>query len=123
MNWSLLISLSALLVSVLSPTLTALVNNAHSAKQERIRFRQEHQFAAISNYLRAAGIVCGYWIPENMSVYLSCCGEMYFYTPEKLWHFIDEISSALLEKNTRAAQTWLLEFGKELSKAGLSPKP
>ena len=121
-DWSLVIAIAALLVSVLSPTLTAIVNNSHARKMHELEFYQSHRVSAIESFIRSAGRCCGDGAMENFGEHGAHFGEIYMYIPETLWPMVDDINAALAEPDYKKAQSALLKFCKELSRAGLAPK-
>lgn len=120
-DWSLVIAAAALLVSVLSPTLTAIVNNHHEYKKRISDFEQEHRIAAIEAYVRSTGAVCGNGTNESFAQYGAHCGEIYLYVPKELWPKIDTIAEKLQEPDYISASKELHSLCKELSLKGLSP--
>lgn len=121
-DWSLVIAVAALLVSVLSPTLTSLVNNRHTQKMIELDFDQNHRIAAIESYIHAVGLCCGNGTMDSFGEYGAHVGEIYLYLPESLWPLVDKIGDALKEPDYEAALESLATFCKELSRAGLTPQ-
>ena len=120
--WSLMIALAALLISVLSPIFTSIINNRHDWSVKRSEYEMNHRIAAIEGYIRAAGAVCGEGKYESFSDYWEHCGEIYLYLPKEMWCSVDAINRALDEINYDMAKTELTKLCKNIAESGINLK-
>ena len=88
---SIIISGIALVVSVVSPVLTAAINNHHETKMYKLRFHDEHKAIVIENYLQAAGRCISAKDDIAFQNYGEAYGEIFFYAPESLWNKITSL--------------------------------
>lgn len=103
---ALIISISALLFSVLSPIVTAIINGHYSIKEKDLAMRSnsakenndfyiKHRAKVIEAYLSAAGRVI-YYDDKNASTnFGKCAAEIYLYIDESEWHYIDSINQGI----------------------------
>lgn len=75
-------SITALIISVLSPFITMFLNHRHELKMYKLRFRVEHKAAIIEQYLNCASEVIQYATPETRSAFGAAHGKMLLYADE-----------------------------------------
>lgn len=103
---ALIISISALLLSVLSPIVTAIINGHYSIKEKNLAmlsnnvkenndFYIKHRAEVIEAYLSAAGRVIYYNDKKASSNFGKCATEIYLYIDESDWHYIDSINQGI----------------------------
>lgn len=103
---ALIISISALLFSVLSPIVTAIINGHYSIKEKDLAMRSnsakenndfyiKHRAKVIEAYLSAAGRVIYYDDKKASTNFGKCAAEIYLYIDESEWHYIDSINQGI----------------------------
>lgn len=103
---ALVISISALLFSVLSPIVTAIINGHYSIKEKDLAMRSnsakenndfyiKHRAKVIEAYLSAAGRVIYYDDKKASTNFGKCAAEIYLYIDESEWHYIDSINQGI----------------------------
>ena len=111
--WSAIISGIALVAAVLSPVITAIVNNTHQSKIDRQRYFDEHRAQVIENYIRSVGELCEDVDREQFRrSYGKNSKEIYLYLPESLWGKIDQIDYSVYQRHHRQACILLTELCK-----------
>ena len=103
---ALVISISALLFSILSPIVTAIINGHYSIKEKNLTmlsnsakenndFYIKHRAKVIEAYLSAAGKVVYFNDKKASSNFGKCATEIYLYIDESEWHYIDSINQGI----------------------------
>lgn len=110
-----IISAIALLSSILSPVLVALINNRHLRKTAELNFYVQHRAEAIENYLSAAGEAIHDPSDKALPNYGKYAGEIYFHIPERLWYQVDQITLALQTDDLDNARGHFRTLCKELA--------
>lgn len=116
LNWSVIISGIALIVSVLSPMLTSIINNRHQDKIWTREHDAQHKLEVIDNYVRCTGTVLKKATSDTLSAYGNGFGEIFFYTPKSVWALIEDIDKAITSRSiTPETQDKFSELCKQLS--------
>lgn len=116
MNFPLIISLVAIVLSVASPFLTASINNRHERKMYVLRFYTEHRAEVIEKYLSAVRGRLD--TPHNRSFlsYDQHYGEVFLYLPKSMWQIVKDLDRALDTDNVSAKQALYEKLIDELCK-------
>ena len=119
-DWSTTAAWIALAVAVLSPLLTALINNHHNRKMKMLEIFHARRFEAISAYLVAAGNVTADPTSENIAECLQALGNATIYMPIELY-----LEAEKFEVNTVGDGVNVLDFrllAKKFSEYGFATK-
>jgi len=114
-NWSLLVAVAALVISVLSPLLTAIINGFFQSKLKRTELRTEQRMKAIRNYLQQAGERTYGQSFGKTAEYLAAKSEIYLFVDPKLWPDIDAFDACA--NGSSDANEILIRIAKKLSKS------
>lgn len=117
---SVIIAIAALAFSVVSPVITAHLNNRHQLKMKQIEFNLERRAQAIENYVRAVGETIHTQRPDTAHCG-SSYGEIFLYLPEDLWPLVRQINSCLLEAEYQQASGYFDTLCAALSKIEVRP--
>ena len=120
---ALIISISALLFSVLSPIVTAIINGHYSIKEKNLTmlsnsakenndFYIKHRAKVIEAYLSAAGKVVYFNDKKASSNFGKCATEIYLYIDESEWHYIDSINQGISSFNCQETRANLEALAK-----------
>ncbi|MEG2522293.1 MAG: hypothetical protein RSA49_05405 [Anaerovoracaceae bacterium] len=112
---SAIISGIALVVAILSPAITSYMNNRHEYKMYRLRFYEKHRAEAIEDYIRCTGAVILEPTKDNFTAYGKCYGEIFLYTPQKMWDNLREINLFISSNNYKEAETLFSFICQELA--------
>ena len=116
-NWSAIISGIALVAAVISPILTAIINNRHEIKMYNQRYYKEHRADVIENYIRYTGSISKHSATsEDFRQYGKYSKEIYLYLPDDLWCTIDSIHDCISNSEYNHASDFLAILCKELNK-------
>ena len=100
MDWNAVFTGIALVAAIISPIVTAIINNHYQAKMKRLQFFDEHRAEVIENYIRFTGSInkmsAGY---ETYCKYGQYSKEIYLYISEDLWRYVDQIEELLFNRN------------------------
>ena len=123
-NWSIVIAAIALVVSVLSPIFTAILNNRYQLKLKRIEFNLQHRAEVIEGYIRTAGKATKSPTYENISDFGKYANEIYLYLDDSFWPYLDTINNSLIFDNFiyETAYQNLQILTKKLSNSSVRPK-
>lgn len=117
MDWNAVFTGIALVAAIISPIVTAIINNHYQTKMKRLQFFDEHRAEVIENYIRFTGSVSkmssGFEEFRNFGKYSK---EIYLYVSEDLWRYIDQIEELLYNRNYDDAHKILAVLCKELKK-------
>lgn len=101
-NASLIISLAALALSILSPWLSARhlrkakeMELKAEAERRREEFYDQHRAEVIERYITAVGEICKTELPQDLHAYGKALGEVYLYVDQSLWPLLDTISEKI----------------------------
>lgn len=115
LNWSIFIAAIALLISIISPILTAIINNHYKIKEYKSEFYEKHRAEVIERYLNSVGSTLYRQDLDDIREYGRSFAEIYLYVPSYLWDTLDKIGFEISEKNYDAAKGLLAELSKKLS--------
>ena len=115
MDWPVLISITALVVSVLCPVLTALVNNLFQLKFRNRDFFDKHHAEVIEGYLRTAGACTCNDSKEARVEYGKYYAEIFLYAPESLWSDIELFHEMIASGSAKGTYAQLIKISKVLS--------
>lgn len=133
-NLSLVISIAALLLSFLSPFLSALINGAFRLKEKKLdisaarekeqqSFYIQHRAEVIERYISTAGAALKNPCTETMKNYGASIGEVYLYVDSSLWPEIDKLDSLVrYHADNSPGITLLNSICKSLSLIEVRPK-
>lgn len=116
MDWSVLISVTALVISVLCPVLTALVNNLFQLKFRNRDFFNKHRAEVIEGYLRTAGACTCNDSKEARSEYGKYYAEIFLYAPEPIWGDLELFHEMITSGSAKGTYAQLIKISKVLSK-------
>ena len=126
-NLSIIISVAALALSIVSPVVSAWISGHYKMKEKEIdlnhdrelqskRFYLQHKADVIENYIRTAGtVIKSNGSPGDKQKFGEAMGEIYFYIPEAQWPLIDHVSRFISERNYEQADKSLIDLCKYLS--------
>lgn len=98
MNWSIFIAAIALLISIISPILTAIINNHYKIKEYKSEFYEKHRAEVIERYLNSVGSTLYRQDLDDIREYGRSFAEIYLYVPSYLWDTLDKIGFEISEK-------------------------
>ena len=130
LNLSLFISVAALVLSVLSPLISALVNVIFRIKEKNIdiaakqkeqerEFYYQHRAEVIERYISSAGKAIQ---TDRDQDFVTAMGEVYIYVDKSLWPLIDNIAQYVYSDNAFAAKDDFIELCKALSAEDIRTK-
>lgn len=131
-NWSLIIALAALALSVLSPIFSAWISGRYQLKLKRLELKNEaerrrqefydaHRAEVIENFITTAGAAIQDQTFQTMNAFGRSAGEIYLYLPEKLWPLVEAVSEDLAASETKGAAESLTILCKKLSAENVRP--
>lgn len=128
MDTPLIISLSALALSIISPFAAAWLNGHNRLKEKRLdieerqrirddEFYQRHRAEVIEDFIRSAMRTTqnGPKSAEDVLTFGESCGEIYLYLDAKYWPDIDAIIANIQSRNLVGARNVLQQLCKALS--------
>lgn len=116
-TWSVVIAGIALIVSVLSPYLTARENNRHQRKMWETKHYEEAKSKAISDYLAGAGMMVYQHAAAAADSYGQAYGKIFTYAPQELWPLIIELDNSFHQMEYDEAGDIFIRVSTELAKA------
>lgn len=126
MEVSILISLTAVAVSVLSPVIVTVLNNWHQKKLRLLEFRVQHRAEIIEGFIRTVSEACKFTTAEKISKVGTYSSEIYLYLDESFWSDIDLINSILIYNYSKEripeAQAAIISIAKSLSSDNVRPE-
>ena len=126
-NMSILISVAALVLSIVSPIVSAWISGHYKMKEKESdyshekelqsqRFYLQHKADVIENYIRTAGtVIKSNGVPDSKQKFGEAMGEIYFYIPEAQWPLIGDVSHFMAERNYEQAGKSLIGLCKYVS--------
>lgn len=123
---SIVIAIAALVLSALSPLISAFVNGKFRIKEKKLditakkqeqerEFYYRHRAEVIENYIRATGQVIEADAQKNQMDFGSAMGEIYLYVDRSLWPLLDRIADYIHNENGFKAKDDFIELCKTLS--------
>lgn len=127
LDLSLVIAIAALVLSALSPLISALVSGAFNIKEKQLDisakenereqdFYYHHRAEVIENYIKATGEEIES-LRNSHANFGSVMGEIYLYVDSSLWPLLDRISQYIHEDNASQAKDDFITLCKALSSA------
>lgn len=121
-NTSLIISLAALALSILSPWLSARQQRKAKelelkaeAERRREEFYDKHRAEVIERYITAVGEICKTELTQDLHAYGKALGEVYLYVDQSLWPLLDTISEKIVRYDFHAPTAELIQLCKALA--------
>lgn len=122
-DWSVVISGIALIVAIISPVITTLLNNYHQDKMWEREHFSLHKSDVIEQYVKSTGTVLKEQATGALHEYGNCYGEIFFYAPEEAWPLIELIDAAIVSRNISAdVNNMFVDLCKILSAEGKRPE-
>ena len=123
---SIVIAIAALVLSALSPLISAFVNGKFRIKEKKLditakkqeqerEFYYRHRAEVIENYIRATGQVIEADAQKNQMDFGSAMGEIYLYVDRSLWPLLDHIADYIHNESGAKAKDDFIELCKTLS--------
>lgn len=109
----------ALIAAVVSPWVTAAINNRHQLKMERIRFNVVHRAEVIERFISCAGEAISDY--SNIGRFGAALGEAYVYLPDHILNDVDALSNAIYEADAEKALSLLSDVCRALRDEGIRP--
>jgi hypothetical protein len=124
---ALIVSISALLLSIVSPIVTAIINGHYSIKEKELTMRSEnvkennefyvkHRTEVIESYIASAGAVVYHHNNTSKTDFGKCATEIYLYIDESEWNYIDSINNGIANLCYDETRETLEEFVKIIAK-------
>lgn len=111
LNPAFIVSLSALAISVLSPFITAAINNRHERKMFRLHFYEQHRAEVIEAYVSSAGrCIYGGFMCNDVAEFGSICGEIFTYIDSAHWDLISQLNYQIQISDSKNAIQSLKEL-------------
>lgn len=128
LDLSLVIAIAALVLSALSPLISALVSGAFNIKEKQLdisakkseqeqEFYYRHRAEVIENYIKVTGSVIELQDCVAKANFGSAMGEIYLYTDTSLWPILDNIAKCVQENVSYNAHKDFIRLCKALSSA------
>lgn len=96
MDWSTIIALVALVISVVSPFLTTVLSNRFKQRIRNQDFYDRHRAEVIESFIKSAGaFIKSSSSRETWAEFGANMGEIYLYTDESLWPSLDKLNELL----------------------------
>ena len=126
-NTSILISVAALVLSILSPIVSAWISGHYKIKEKENEYNHEkeqqarvfylqHKAEVIENYIKAAGLaINSKGIFDNEQKFGEAMGEIYLYIPKHQWPLIDNVTGFINTGDYEEARKSLISLCKFLS--------
>ena len=113
-----IIAAAALLLSILSPVISAWITGRYSLKQKRLElqhqrelhdsdFYERHRAEVIERFVRAAGALVEWEDSSTKKEFGEASGEIYLYVSPSLWGDIDEFHTAMDTRDQQARFLYL----------------
>lgn len=90
----------ALVVSVASPMITAIINSRSQRKIKKMELVDLRRADAIASYIQATGAYIQDPRPETSAAYGSAYGEIFLYAPQSMWGAIAELNTKIINRDT-----------------------
>lgn len=90
----------ALVVSVASPMVTAIINSRSQRKIKKMELIDLRRSDAIASYIQATGAYIQDPRCSTAANYGSAYGEIFLYTPESLWSAISNLNAKIVKRDT-----------------------
>lgn len=120
MDASALAAWIALIVAIISPILTAIINNHHQTKMKKIEMSTASKLKIIEDYLSSTGQVIYHNGESDTESYSISIGRIYSAAPRFLWEKISILDEMIYSGNWEDAHSQFLEISQAL--ASYQPK-
>lgn len=115
MDASALAAWIALIVAIISPILTAIINNHHQTKMKKIEMSIASKLKIIEDYLSSAGQIIYHNGEASTESYSIAIGRIYSASPRSLWEKISVLDEMIYSGNWEDAHTQFLEISQALA--------
>lgn len=115
MDASTLAAWIALIVAIISPILTAIINNHHQTKMKKIEMSIASKLKIIEDYLSSAGQIIYHNGEASTESYSIAIGRIYSASPRFLWEKISLLDEMIYSRNWEDAHTQFLEISQALA--------
>lgn len=115
MDASALAAWIALIVAIISPILTAIINNHHQTKMKKIEISIASKLKIIEDYLSSAGQIIYHNGEASTESYSIAIGRIYSASPRFLWEKISLLDEMIYSRNWEDAHTQFLEISQALA--------
>jgi len=105
----------ALIVAIISPILTAIINNHHQTKMKKIEISIASKLKIIEDYLSSAGQIIYHNGEASTESYSIAIGRIYSASPRFLWEKISLLDEMIYSRNWEDAHTQFLEISQALA--------
>ena len=99
----LLIGSISLVISILSPAISALITTRHERKMYSLKFYEQHRAEIIEGYIRTCGAVLSNPTIDNLSDFGKFSGELFFYVPNELYELVRNLNCLIRSREYDAA--------------------
>ena len=115
MDASALAAWIALIVAIISPILTAIINNHHQTKMKKIEMSIASKLKIIEDYLSSAGQIIYHNGEASTESYSIAIDRIYSASPRFLWEKISLLDEMIYSRNWEDAHTQFLEISQALA--------
>ena len=115
MDASALAAWIALIVAIISPILTAIINNHHQTKMKKIEMSKASKLKIIEDYLSSAGQIIYHNGEASTESYSIAIGRIYSASPRSLWEKISVLDEMIYSGNWEDAHAQFLEISQALA--------
>lgn len=115
MDASALAAWIALIVAIISPILTAIINNHHQTKMKKIEMSIASKLKIIEDYLSSAVQIIYHNGEASTESYSIAIGRIYSASPRFLWEKISLLDEMIYSRNWEDAHTQFLEISQALA--------
>ena len=115
MDASALAAWIALIVAIISPILTAIINNHHQTKMKKIEMSIASKLKIIEDYLSSAGQIIYHNGEASTESYSIAIGRIYSASPRFLWEKISLLDEMIYSRNWEDTHTQFLEISQALA--------
>lgn len=115
MDASALAAWIALIVAIISPILTAIINNHHQTKMKKIEMSIASKLKIIEDYLSSAGQIIYHNGEASTESYSIAIGRIYSASPRSLWEKISVLDEMIYSGNWEDAHSQFLEISQALA--------
>lgn len=115
MDASALAAWIALIVAIISPILTAIINNHRQTKMKKIEMSIASKLKIIEDYLSSAGQIIYHNGEASTESYSIAIGRIYSASPRSLWEKISVLDEMIYSGNWEDAHAQFLEISQALA--------
>ncbi len=130
---SLVISIAALILSVLSPVISSVIGGVFHIREKKLdlkaeaerrnhEFYEQHRAEVIERYINTVGKAAQNFVIGNIQEFGESMGEVYMYVDQSLWPLLDSIAAKINRHNFSDPSAELRELCKKLSADGVRPE-